>query len=177
VGTSPPQDTCRLDEDEERAWLAFASLTTRLPAVLDTQLQRDAGISHFEYIVMARLSTAPDRTLRMSVLATLAEGSLPRLSQAVGRLEKRGWIRRTPDPADGRYTLAILTAAGAAKLVETAPGHVETVRRYVFDQLSRTQVRQLAAIGERLLHALPPDETWPTEMPSDRRAQRAHARA
>jgi MarR family protein len=79
------------------------------PAALDAQLRCDAGISHFEYQVLALLSEAPGRTLRMSELATMAEGSLPRLSQVVARMEQRGWVRRTPDPADGRYTLAILT--------------------------------------------------------------------
>jgi DNA-binding MarR family transcriptional regulator len=161
-----PNKTRWLDKDEERAWFALASVMTRLPAVLDAQLQHDAGIGHFEYIVMARLSVARDRTLRMSVLATLAKGSLPRVSQAVGRLEKRGWVRRTPDPTDGRYTLAILTEQGFAKVADSAPRHVATVREFVFDQLSRAQVRQLASIGERILSALPPDETWPTELPA-----------
>ena len=164
-----PQQTRWLDDCEQRAWFAFVSVMARLMSALDDQLQRNAGISRFEYIIMARLSMAKDQTMRMSVLATLAEGSLPRLSQAVGRLEKRGWVRRSPDPADGRYTLAILTKQGAAKVAETAPGHVETVRHYVFDQLSQTQVRQLTGIAERIRRALPPDETWPSEMPSAER--------
>src|SRR5262245_39974290 len=108
----------------------------RLPAALDAQLLRDAGISHFEYQVLAGLSMEPERTLRMSDLAAFAEGSLSRLSQVVGRLERRGWIRRTPDPADGRYTLAILTDEGWHKVVATAPGHVDAVRQYVFDPLT-----------------------------------------
>lgn len=157
-----------LDDEQQRAWFALGSVMTRLPAALDAQLQRDAGISQFEYVIIARLSIAPERTLRMSVLATLAEGSLPRLSQAVGRLEKRGWVYRTPDPSDGRYTLAVLTEEGRDKVVETAPGHVETVRGYVFNQLTRAQVRQLRGIAERILRVLPSDETWPRESPSRR---------
>src|SRR5688572_13445457 len=120
-----------LDDDEHEVWMALVSMLIRLPAALDAQLLRDAGISHFEYQVMAGLSESPGRTLRMSVLAGLAEGSLSRLSQVVGRLEKRGWVRRTPDPADGRYTLAILTDSGWDKVVATAPGHVAEVRRLV----------------------------------------------
>ena len=163
-----------LDDEEQQAWFVWGSVMTRLPAALDAQLQRDAGISRFEYVIMARLSMVADRTLRMSVLATLAEGSLPRLSQAVGRLEKRGWVYRTPDPGDGRYTLAVLTEQGLDKMGQTAPGHMQTVRRYVFDQLTRTQVRQLRTVGERILRALPPDETWPTPMSASRhRAARA----
>src|SRR5215471_2183441 len=101
-------ETRWLDAEESQAWRALAHALVRLPAALDAQLRRDAGISHFEYQVLALLSEAPDRTLRMSALATMAEGSLPRLSQVVARLEQRSWVRRSPDPADGRYTLATL---------------------------------------------------------------------
>jgi len=87
----------------------------------------------------------------------LAEGSLARLSQAVGRLEKRGWVRRMPDPDDGRYTLAVLTDDGWDKVVATAPGHVEEVRRLVFDPLTRAQHRQLREIGQRIMRAIDPD--------------------
>src|SRR6201985_88148 len=124
-----PQEPRWLDAEESQAWRALAKTLERLPAALDAQLHHDAGISHFEYQVLALLSEAPGRTLRMSVLATLSEGSLPRLSQVVARLEQRGCVRRTPDPADGRYTLAILTGQGEAKVTEAAPGHVEEVRR------------------------------------------------
>src|SRR5437016_1202500 len=116
-----------LNDEERRAWLALTSVLIRLPTALDTQLRRDAGISHFEYAVMAGLSEAPNRTLRMSDLAVLSEGSLSRLSQVVSRLEQKKWVRRMPDPGDGRYTLARLTAAGWRKVVQTAPGHVEAV--------------------------------------------------
>jgi DNA-binding MarR family transcriptional regulator len=128
-----PQEPRWLDAEERQAWLALASALNRLPAALDAQLRRDAGISHFEYQVMALLSDAPGFTLRMSELAMMAEGSLPRLSQVVARLEQHGWVRRTPDPADGRYTLATLTEQGRAKVTEAAPGHVQEVRRLVFD--------------------------------------------
>jgi DNA-binding MarR family transcriptional regulator len=153
-----PQEPRWLDAEERQAWLALASTLVRLPAALDAQLRRDAGISHFEYQVLALLSEAPCRTLRMSELATQAEGSLPRLSQVVARLEQRGWVHRTPDPADGRYTLATLTDQGWAKVTEAAPGHVQEVRRLVFDPLTKTQSRQLREIGRRITHAIDPDD-------------------
>jgi len=145
-----------LDREQQQTWMAMAALMTRLPSALDAQLQRDAGLTHFEYLVLAGLSMTPERTMRMSELAAFAEGSLPRLSQVVGRLEKRGWIRRTPDPADGRYTLAILTPEGWAKVVAAAPGHVEEVRRLVFDPLTRAQQRQLGEIGRRVVRTIDP---------------------
>jgi DNA-binding MarR family transcriptional regulator len=150
-----------LDGDEQQTWKALLGLLVRLPGALDAQLQREAGISHFEYQVMAGLSMSPERTLRMSVLASFAEGSLSRLSQVVGRLEKRGWVRRTPDPADGRYTLAVLTDDGWTKIVATAPGHVEAVRRYAFDPLTKAQQRQLREIGRRITRAVDPGDGWP----------------
>jgi DNA-binding MarR family transcriptional regulator len=155
-----------LDQDERQAWIALIGMLTRLPGALDAQLQREAGISHFDYQVLVCLSESPDRTLRMSVLAMLVEGSLPRLSQVVSRLEKRGWLRRVPDPGDGRYTLAILTDEGLAKVTQTAPGHVMQVRRLVFDPLSKPQVRQLQQISRRIMRAIDPAgprylDQWP----------------
>ncbi|MFY1635716.1 MarR family winged helix-turn-helix transcriptional regulator [Solwaraspora sp. WMMB335] len=148
-----------LDEDELHTWFALVSLFTRLPAALDRQLQRDAGVSLFDYQVLAALSDAPERTMRMSRLALIADGSLSRLSQVVARLEKRGWVSRTPDPADGRYTLAILTDAGWEKIVEAAPGHVAEVRRLVFDPMTKAQRRQLCDIGRRISTTIDPDES------------------
>ncbi|MFD3585474.1 MarR family winged helix-turn-helix transcriptional regulator [Streptomyces sp. NPDC058683] len=148
--TSEPR---RLTDDETPSWLALAGVLVRLPAELDAQLQRDAGISHFEYQVLAGLSEAPDRTLRMSELAVFAHGSLSRLSHVARRLEDRGWLRREPDPDNGRFTVATLTEAGWAKAVGSAPSHVATVRRLVFDPLTRAQVRQLHEIGRRILAA------------------------
>jgi DNA-binding MarR family transcriptional regulator len=152
-----PQEPRWLDTEEQRAWLAFASTLVRLPVALDAQMQRDAGISHYEYLVLAGLSMAADHTLRMSDLAEYTEGSLSRLSNVITRLEKRGWVRRTPDPADGRYTLAILTEDGWAKVTHSAPGHAEEVRRLVFDPLTKAQQRQLLQISRRILHAIDPD--------------------
>ena len=107
-----PQDPRWLDAEESQAWRALAKTLERLPAALDAQLRRDAGISHFEYQVLALLSEAPGRTLRMSELAMWAGSSLPRLSQVVARLEQRGWVRRTSDPAAARsIELAESTAA------------------------------------------------------------------
>lgn len=146
-----------LDSDELHIWLALASVLARLPAVLDAQLQRDAGLTTFEYQVMAVLSEAPQRTMRLSDLAASADGSLPRLSQVVSRLEKRGWVRRRPDPSDGRYTLGTLTDDGWGKVVATAPGHVETVRRHVLDPLTKAHQRQLLEIAQRIIRSVNPD--------------------
>jgi DNA-binding MarR family transcriptional regulator len=146
-----------LDQPQQAAWVRLASVLELLPGVLDAQLRRDAGLMHFEYFVLAMLSEAPKRTLRMSVLAAQTNSTPPRLSHVVARLEGRGLVERMPCPGDARATNARLTAAGWRKIREAAPGHVANVRESVIDALTPAQVRQLAAIGEAILGRLDPD--------------------
>ncbi len=135
-----------LTEAEQRAWRRLGAMTMLLPAALESQLQRDAGLTHFGYWVLAMLSESPDRSRRRSELAALANGSQSRLSHLVSKLEERGWVRRERVGDDGRGYAAVLTDAGYQKLVETAPSHVAEVRRLVFDVLSPQQVRALDEI-------------------------------
>lgn len=140
-----------LDDDEMAAWIRLAAVLELLPGVLDSQLRRDADLTHFEYFVLAMLSEAPDRTLRMSALAAQTNATLPRLSHVISRLEARGLVERFPCPGDGRATNARLTESGWDKVVATAPGHVATVRSTVIDVLTRQQVHELAAIADAIL--------------------------
>ena len=139
-----------LDEDEQELWQALLTIVIALPASLDRQLQRDAGISNFEYSVLARLSMADEATMRLSDLARGCDGTLPRLSKVMVRFEAHDWVVRRPDPTDGRYTLATLTAAGRQKVVSSAPEHVAQVRQLVFDPLSAAQRRSLGAALARI---------------------------
>lgn len=145
-----------LDDDEIAAWVRLAAVLELLPAALDSQLRRDAGLTHFEYFVLAMLSEAPERTLRMTALAARTNATLPRLSHVIRRLEQRDLVQRVPCPEDRRATNARLTDPGWAKVVATAPGHVETVRTNVFDVLTGAQVTQLSAIAEAMLTRLDP---------------------
>jgi DNA-binding MarR family transcriptional regulator len=139
-----------LDRDELEVWLSLVGVLIRLPAALDAQLRRDAGLSHFEYQILAALSMSETRTLPMSDMAEFAESSLSRLSHACRRLEAQGWVVRSPDPDDGRVTRATLTKAGHAKIVDAAPGHVRTVRSLVFDPLTKQQLKQLGQSMNRV---------------------------
>ena len=143
-----------LSAEELRAWLPLGGLLLKLPAALDAQMQRDSGLSHFEYLVLASLSEAPERTRRMSALAALANGSLSRLSHVVKRLETRGWVERRTCPSDGRYTNAVLTDAGWEKVVASAPGHVEAVRTLILDTLTTAELDQLGGMARRILDRL-----------------------
>lgn len=146
-----------LDELERAAWLRLVAVTELLPTVLDSQLRSEAALTHFEYFVLAMLSEAPDRTLRMSALAQLTNATLPRLSHVVRRLEDRGLVGRFTCPEDARATNAQLTSAGWDAVAAAAPGHVATVRHHVIDALSKEQLGQLREIADVLLGRLDPD--------------------
>ncbi|MFF0095425.1 MarR family winged helix-turn-helix transcriptional regulator [Streptomyces canus] len=136
---------------EERVWRLFAAVLVSLPDVVEAQLQRDAGLTHFGYGVLSALSEAPGRAMRMTELASMALGSQSRLSHHVASLERRGWVRRERAAEDGRGSVAVLTDAGYAKVAAVAPGHVAAVRSAVFDALSPGQLDELEEICTALL--------------------------
>ena len=150
-----------LDDREIAAWMRLAAVVELLPGALETQLKRDSDLSHFEYWVLAMLSEAPDRTLRMSELAARTNATLPRLSHVVQRLEDRNLVERVTCAEDRRATNAQLTAEGWKKIVSAAPGHVDNVREQVVDQLTPDQLDQLSDIAGSILKKLSPHtESW-----------------
>lgn len=151
TGESEVREPRWLDSDQRAAWRGFMKLLQRLPAALESQLQQDSKLSFIEYHVLAHLSDQPGRRMRMSELALLANTELSRLSHMVGRLEKRGFVRREPDPHNGRYTQAILTEAGYAYLAGAAPEHVARVREVFIDVLTPDELRTLHRISDKVL--------------------------
>ncbi|WP_026874669.1 MarR family winged helix-turn-helix transcriptional regulator [Jiangella gansuensis] len=147
-----------LTTDEQRVWRTYLQANQLLRDALDRQLQRDAGMPHAYYIVLAMLSEAPERSMTMSQLARTVSSSPSRLSHAVAKLEAAGWVRRRRHETDGRATIATLTDEGFAVLADAAPGHVEEVRGVLFDPLTAQQVRQL---GEILAAVLAPHDDRP----------------
>jgi DNA-binding MarR family transcriptional regulator len=138
-----------LTPQEKEAWTGLAALMLMLPGRLDSAL-REVDLTLFEYLVLSHVSEAPDRRIRMSELAFLANGSLSRLSNVVKRFEQRGWMTRSPDPDDGRYTLAHLTDDGFRLVVEAAPVHMRSLRQLVLDPLTPTDLRALTRIADKL---------------------------
>src|SRR3954452_12080536 len=156
-----------LDEQQQRTWRAWLSVSELLPRVLDTQLQRDAGLTHAAYVVLAMLSEAPNRSRRMSDLARHANQSQSRLSHTVARLEERGWVRRERSAEDGRGNVAVLTDAGWDVVRSVAPGHVEAVRGALFDPLTPEQTAALCDALESVLDRLDPDHSMRVEHGAD----------
>src|SRR4051794_10609996 len=147
-----------LDDQEHHAWRSYLTATRLLTAQLDRELQRDSQIPQTYYEILVQLSEAPNRSLRMSDLADASESSRSRLSHAVARLEEAGWVSREACPTDRRGAFAVLTQSGFEALVAAAPGHVEGVRKHLFDRLSPEQVKQLAEICDAVIDGLRADD-------------------
>jgi DNA-binding MarR family transcriptional regulator len=139
-----------LDDTEAAAWNNLVQVLMLLPAALDRQLREEAGIPHPYYQILANLSDAPGGAIRMTDLARLVGTTSSRLSHAVASLEQRDWVRREACPTDKRGQICRLTDTGLAVLVAAAPGHVDQVRRLVFDRLTPDEIAQLAALTAKL---------------------------
>lgn len=146
-----------LTPEERQTWVRLLAVVELLPGALDAQLRREAGLTHFDYFVLAMLSEAEDRTLGMAELARTTNATPPRLSHVVRRLEERGLVERVPHPDDRRAVNARLTSEGAATVGAVAPRHVETVRQLVFGALTGEQVASLREISDALLARLDPE--------------------
>lgn len=147
-----------LTDEEQCVWRAYLHATTLLEDHLDRQLQRDAGMPHVYYGLLVQLSQAPRHRLRMTELARSAKITRSRLSHAIARLEKNGWVRREDCPSDKRGQFAQLTDDGMEVLRQNAPGHVAAVRQAMFDRLSPEQVKQLGAIMRVMAEGLEPTD-------------------
>lgn len=150
----------RMDARESAAWLGLTAVTQLLPAVLDAQLQREAGMTHFEFTVLTALRLAPSSTLQMSALAESTNATLPRLSHVCSRLEKRGLIERRTSSVDRRATDVRLRSAGRRELIRATPGHIETARRIVIDALTPEQLEALTEISAVIRQNLVGTERW-----------------
>ncbi|MGA5466412.1 MarR family winged helix-turn-helix transcriptional regulator [Mycobacterium sp. NPDC050041] len=138
-----------LSPQEKEVWTSLISVILLLPGKLESPL-REVDLTLFEYLTLSHISEAPNRRIRMSELAYLANGSLSRLSNVVKRFEQRGWATRSPDPDDGRYTIAALTDDGYRLVVDAAPIHVRSVRELVLDRLTATDQQALMRIAGKL---------------------------
>ncbi|MFD7137046.1 MarR family winged helix-turn-helix transcriptional regulator [Streptomyces sp. NPDC059894] len=155
---APADEPQWLTAEEQRIWRSYLHATYLLEDQLDRQLQRDAGMPHVYYGLLVKLAESPRRRLRMTELARDAKITRSRLSHAVARLEKNGWVRREDCPSDKRGQFAVLTDQGMETLRSAAPGHVAAVRNALFDRLTPEQQKSLGEIMEIVAEGLQPDE-------------------
>lgn len=137
-------DTKWLNQHEKEAWVTFVSATSLLDRVLDQQLRTDAGLSHVQYGILARLSDAPDRSMRMQALAETMAIAKSGLSYQIAQLEKAGLVTREACRYDERGVIAAITPIGMEAVRRAAPGHVSLVRELVIDTLTPQQLDVLA---------------------------------
>ena len=145
------RDNPWLSDEQQQVWRAFLRMSGKLNECIERDLQQVARMPHAYYLILAMLSEAPERSLRMNQLAEVVRASQSRVSHAIARLEEAGWVRRMPAPGDRRGQIAELTDAGFARLVEVAPSHAETVRSIMFDPLSAEQLAGFGDICETIL--------------------------
>jgi len=155
---APDEEPQWLDDEEQRVWRSYVHATTLLEDHLDRQLQRDAGMPHIYYGLLVGLAEAPQRRLRMTELAMKAKITRSRLSHAIARLERNGWVRREDCPDDKRGQFAVLTDPGLDMLRGAAPGHVRAVRNALFDRLTPEQQKSLGEIMQIVAEGLQPNE-------------------
>ena len=150
-----------LTPDERQTWLSFVLATGEVLDAVDRQLRADSGITRSQFSILQVVAMAPGGAVRITEVAARLRFSPSRLSHAVARLEKEGWLERRGDPDDGRAQLVALTAEGQRRIDEAAPRHVAEVRARLFDHLGPEQVVQLRAISDALLGAPSPEDDDP----------------
>ncbi len=158
TASTPAEEPRWLTDEEQRTWRAYVHAVTLLEDHLDRQLQRDAGMPHVYFGLLVGLADVPDQRLRMTELAMKAKITRSRLSHAIARLEKNGWVRREDCPSDKRGQFAVLTEQGAEVLRRTAPGHVAAVRQALFDRISDEQRKTLHEVMEIVAQGLQPKD-------------------
>lgn len=145
-----------LDDDEQRAWRSLVVVSSRLFDQLDAELRAGHDLSLADYEILANLSEAPCRRMRMSQLAEGAMVSRSRLTHHVNRMEAEGLVTREACPTDRRGAFAVLTGEGMARVEAAAPTHVAGVRRLFVDLLPDTGRQTVAAALARVADALAP---------------------
>ncbi len=143
-----------LTETQQQVWRQYLNLDRRLQERIERDMQQQSGVPMAYYLIMAMLSEAPGRSLRMNQLAVIVEASQSRTSHAVARLEEQGWVRRERSPDDGRGQVAVLTDAGWARVQQLAPGHAETVRSSMFDGLDDHDLAELSRLFDKIARNL-----------------------
>jgi DNA-binding MarR family transcriptional regulator len=143
-----------LDDREQSAWRGYLDMNAKLNARLNKEMQDESGISISDFSVLVALSEHVDGRLRVLELARALGWEKSRLSHQLTRMQNRGLVERSNCNEDRRGAFVVLTAPGRATVEAAAPRHVESVRRYLFDELTPAQVDALGAIARAVVDRL-----------------------
>lgn len=143
-------DKCLLSEAQMRAWRAFLGASTLVSVRLNHELDEAAAISMYEYEILVRLFESEAGRVRMSQLADQVSYSRSRLTHTVGRLERAGYVLRSSCPNDRRGVYAHLTKAGYEFLAQTAPIHLDGVRRHLINRFTPSELATLTELLEKI---------------------------
>lgn len=147
-----------LSDREQQAWRGYLHMNAQLMARLARDLQGDSNLSLPDFSVLVELSEHPEERMRVLELARALQWEKSRLSHQLVRMEQRGLVERAECDEDRRGSFVVLTDKGRRTIVEAAPSHVESVRRFMFDVLTPQQVTSLAGISEAVISRLRRDE-------------------
>jgi len=147
-------ETRWLDAGEAHVWQSYLDVQRELTSELERRLVGGAGLSGADYAVLVALSETPGDILRTRDLGQMLGWERSRLSHQVSRMEKRGQVVRQECEEDARGSMVRLTAEGRAAIEAAAPDHVEAVRQYVFDRLTREEVETFGRLLDRILSGL-----------------------
>jgi len=163
---NPEPDGGWLNEDQQRAWLAYIRIQLRMAYEMNRQLLADSGVSLPDYDVLTALSVADDGRMPITVLAAQIGWERSRVSHHVRRMSTRGLVTCGPSAADGRVTEVTLTDGGRRTLEQAAPGHVDLVRQLFFDglpaELTGPLTEALESVYANIIKqgTLPPPVDW-----------------
>jgi DNA-binding MarR family transcriptional regulator len=139
-----------LDDEEQRAWRSLITMQDGLTEFLDRELRHRRGVSTPDYEVLAHLSESPEGRLRPFELGRLLRWEKSRLSQHLGRMQKRGLVSRDRCVTDQRGAVVTITPRGRDLITAAAPQHVANVRDVFIDQLTKAELKSLIAIGDKV---------------------------
>jgi DNA-binding MarR family transcriptional regulator len=147
-----------LDDEEQRAWLAFQVMQARLNAQLARDLSEHSDLSYQDYVVLVALTAQADGRLRMSRLGHELGWEKSRISHQVKRMVERGLVEKSPCGEDGRGAMVRVSKLGRAKIEAAAPSHVDAVRRLFVDRLTRAQLEDLGTVSQTVVVAVAEEE-------------------
>jgi len=134
----------------------MCEVVDRVRAALNRDLQRGAGLTLAENLLLCQVAMAPGQRLRMADIAGLLAIGPSAVTKTADRLEKRGLITRDRGPADRRTVYAALTIKGESAFAAARPAFLAAVQRHFAGQLTESQVRQLQHLSQRVLQPAPP---------------------